>query len=203
MDLFTSENDNLLPFDGTVQYHPHFLSAKDADSYFDRLLDTIAWQSDEVILFGKRHVTQRKVGWYGDENYAYTYSGTTRTALPWTTDLLALKKRAEAQTGAKYNSCLLNLYHSGEEGMGWHSDDEKMLLPNGSIASVSLGAERKFALKHKRTGETVSVLLGHGSLLEMKAETQRNWQHSLPKTKKVKRARINLTFRTISYPSQV
>jgi alkylated DNA repair dioxygenase AlkB len=198
MDLFGSENDNLLPFDGTALYHGLFLSAAEADRFFDRLLETIAWQSDEVIVFGKRHITQRKVAWYGDESYAYTYSGTTREALPWTPELLELKQQVEERTGSVYNSCLLNRYHSGEEGMGWHSDDEKMLQPNGSIASVSLGAERKFAFKHKRTGETVSLLLDHGSLLEMKGETQRYWLHSLPKTKKVKRERINLTFRIIS-----
>lgn len=197
MDLFGSENDNLLPVDGTALYHGLFLSATEADRFFENLLETIAWQSDEVIVFGKRHITQRKVAWYGDEAYAYTYSGTTRKALPWTPELLELKRKVEERTGTVYNSCLLNRYHSGEEGMGWHSDDEKMLQPNGSIASVSLGAERKFAFKHKRTGETVSLLLDNGSLLEMKNETQAHWLHSLPKTKKVKRERINLTFRKI------
>ena len=197
-NLFSSETGNLLPFDGMAIYHGLLLPATEADDLFDRLRETIAWQSDVVIIFGKRHVTQRKVAWYGDEAYAYTYSGTTRTALPWTPELRELKQKVEERTGVVYNSCLLNLYHSGEEGMGWHSDDEKMLQPNGSIASVSLGAERKFAFKHKRTAETISLLLDHGSLLEMKGETQTHWLHSLPKTKKVKRERINLTFRTIS-----
>lgn len=197
MDLFDSDNGNLLPFDGTAMYHGFFLPAAEADRYFDLLLATIPWESDEVVLFGKRHVTQRKVAWYGNEAYAYTYSGATKHALPWTSGLAELKQLVEKQTGAVYNSCLLNLYHSGEEGMGWHSDDEKMLEPSGSIASISLGAERKFAFKHKRTGQTVSLLLGHGSLLEMKDATQTHWLHSLPKTKKVKRERINLTFRII------
>jgi alkylated DNA repair dioxygenase AlkB len=117
--------------------------------------------------------------------------------LPWTPELLALKHLAEEITGATYNSCLLNLYHSGEEGMAWHSDGEKMLEPNGAIASFSFGAERKFAFKHKHTKQTISLILEHGSLLVMKGATQQNWLHRLPPTTKVTRPRVNLTFRTI------
>ena len=127
-----------------------------------------------------------------------SYSNSTKFALPWTPGLLEIKKKIEEESGETFNSCLLNLYHTGEEGMAWHSDDEKELRKNGCIASVSLGAERKFSFKHKISGETNSVLLEHGSLLEMKDETQTFWKHRLPPTKKVMEARINLTFRQMN-----
>jgi alkylated DNA repair dioxygenase AlkB len=137
------------------------------------------------------------VAWYGDIGYSYRYSGTSKTACAWTCELLELKELVQNQTNSTFNSCLLNLYRDGNEGMSWHSDDEKALGKDSTIASLSLGAERKFALRHKRTGETVSVVLEDGSLLLMKGATQTYWQHSLPKSKKITTPRINLTFRTI------
>jgi alkylated DNA repair dioxygenase AlkB len=130
----------------------------------------------------------------------YTYSNTTKQALAWTKELSCLKQIAEELAGTKFNSCLLNLYHNGDEGMGWHSDDEESLGKNNTIASLSLGAERKFLFKHKQTKQTVSLVLEHGSLLIMKDSTQANWSHSLPKSKNVTQPRINLTFRTIVKP---
>lgn len=115
----------------------------------------------------------------------------------WTPELLALKKIVEKESNETYNSCLLNLYHSGEEGMAYHSDDEKMLTKNGAIASLSLGAERKFSFKHKENKQRIDIILERGSLLVMKEATQTNWMHRLPLTKKVNSPRINLTFRTI------
>jgi alkylated DNA repair dioxygenase AlkB len=197
MDLFTTPATNLLPSGGTVNYHGVCFSALEADHYLDVLLHTIDWRNDEAVIFGKRIVTKRKVAWYGDLPFEYTYSNTTKTALAWTPELLALKKQAEETTGETYNSCLLNLYHSGEEGMAWHSDGERDLKKNGAIASLSFGATRKFAFKHKQTGETISLLLEHGSLLVMKDATQTNWLHRLPPTKRVAQPRVNLTFRTI------
>jgi alkylated DNA repair dioxygenase AlkB len=149
------------------------------------------------VIFGKHIVTKRKVAWYGDKNYDYTYSNTTKEALLWTDELIELKTLTEKLTGATYNSCLLNLYHNGNEGMAWHSDGEKMLAKNGSIASLSFGAERKFSFKHKVNKQTHSLILEHGSLLEMKGETQTNWLHRLPPTKTTQKPRVNLTFRTI------
>ncbi len=125
----------------------------------------------------------------------YRYSGTTKTALTWTEALLAIKTRIEEQSGETYNSCLLNLYHTGEEGMAWHSDGETELKKDGTIASVSLGAERKFAFKHKQTKERIDLWLEHGSLMVMKGTTQTHWLHRLPPTKKVMAPRVNLTFR--------
>jgi len=200
MDLFNNDNStgsNLLPYGGTVIYFGKVMSATEADHYLHALLNTIAWKNDEAIIFGKHIVTARKVAWYADKDFSYTYSNTTKQALPWTNELLELKKLSEKLSGITFNSCLLNLYHSGNEGMAWHSDDEKALGKNTGIASLSFGAERKFSLKHKKTKEPVSLLLEHGSLLLMKDETQSNWLHRLPPTTKVKQPRVNLTFRTM------
>ena len=200
MDLFNSEpyqNTNLLPKDGTVNYYGQLMTATKANDYLIELLENIAWQNDQAIIFGKLIITKRKVAWYGDINFNYTYSKITKQALPWTTALLELKALAEATTGETYNSCLLNLYHDGNEGMAWHSDGEKDLKKNGAIASLSFGAERKFAFKHKETKETVSQVLQNGSLLVMKDQTQTHWLHRLPPTKLVTKPRVNLTFRTI------
>ncbi|MBC5841084.1 alpha-ketoglutarate-dependent dioxygenase AlkB [Flavobacterium sp. F-380] len=201
MDLFSTadpENTNLLPKDGTVLYYGPVVSIAQANYYLNTFLETIEWKNDEAVIFGKRIITKRKVAWYGDTTYSYTYSKTTKEALPWTPELLQLKKIIEEKTGETYNSCLLNLYHSGDEGMGWHSDGEKELKKNGAIASVSLGAERKFAFKHKETKEVVSHVLAHGSVLVMKDETQTYWLHRLPPSTRVQKPRVNLTFRTIN-----
>jgi alkylated DNA repair dioxygenase AlkB len=199
MDLFNelSGNNNLLPYDGIVRYFGTIMPRAEADRYYAEFMENIEWRNDEAIIFGKKIITKRKVAWYGDEEYEYTYSNTTKHALPWTPELKKLKNIAEEQTGSAYNSCLLNLYHDGEEGMAWHSDAEKDLKKNGSIASVSFGAERKFMFKHKTTGEKVSILLHHGSLLVMEGTTQTHWLHRLPPTTLVKTPRVNLTFRTI------
>jgi len=198
MTLFDNEKiDNLLPYDGTVQYYGKALPQNEAAYYFNRLLHTIVWKNDEAVIFGKHIITKRKVAWYGDSEYSYTYSNITKQALPWTTELLALKKLAEELTGSKYNSCLLNLYHNGKEGMAWHSDEEKTLGKNTAIASLSFGAKRKFSFRHKKTKETTSLILETGSLLVMKDATQTNWLHRLPPTKNINEPRINLTFRTI------
>ncbi|MEO5942842.1 MAG: alpha-ketoglutarate-dependent dioxygenase AlkB [Ferruginibacter sp.] len=200
MDLFNNEIDktkNLLPNDGIVNYHGKLFTHQQAAYYLDHLLNNIEWKNDEAVIFGKRIITKRKVAWYGDRNFNYTYSNNTKQALPWTKELAELKSIIEKESGEQFNSCLLNLYHDGSEGMAWHSDAEKALKKNGAIASVSFGAERKFAFRHKQTKQTVPVILENGSLLLMKGNTQSNWLHRLPPTKLIKRSRVNLTFRTI------
>lgn len=198
LDLFNNDkNANILPFDGEVQYYGFILNIKTAQYYFEKLLQNIYWEHDQVRIFGKLIITQRKVAWYGDSAFKYTYSNTSKQALPWTQELLELKKIVEEHSGETFNSCLLNLYHNGEEGMAWHSDDEVDLKKNGAIASLSFGAERKFSFKHKNTKQTISVVLENASLLVMRGSTQTHWLHRLPPTKKVKAPRINLTFRTI------
>ena len=204
MDLFSSETAlnpnepfNLLPRDGVVNYYGRVMHAAAALTYFDLLLHTIAWKNDEANFFGKHIITKRKAAWYGDAGYLYTYSNTTKQALPWTPELLELKQIAEEKTGLKFNSCLLNLYHTGLEGMAWHSDDEKSLGKDTAIASFSFGAERKFSFKHKQTKQALSLILENGSLLVMKGATQTHWLHRLPPSRTITRPRINLTFRTI------
>lgn len=201
MDLFNNtpfQKINLLPIDGSVFYYGSMVAASQANRHFDVLLQTIEWRNDEAIIFGKKIITKRKVAWYGDRPFEYTYSKGTKKALPLTNELLKLKLMAEQYSGETYNSCLLNLYHNGDEGMGWHSDAEPELKKNGAIASVSFGAERRFLFRHKQTKETIAVKLEHGSLLVMKDETQTHWQHRLPTTKIIQQPRINLTFRTIN-----
>ncbi|MBT3204064.1 MAG: alpha-ketoglutarate-dependent dioxygenase AlkB [Gammaproteobacteria bacterium] len=198
MDLFEHDPDfNLLPYDGEVNYFGVILSPSESTHYLDHLLNAIEWKNDEVIIAGKHITTKRKAAWYGDERYAYSYSNTTKHALPWTTELLLLKDIVEQYCGKTFNSCLLNLYHNGDEGMTWHCDDEKMLGVNTTIASLSFGSERKFSFKHKSSRQTISIDLQQGSLLIMKGTTQTHWLHSLPKTKKSTSPRVNLTFRTI------
>lgn len=200
MDLFNTEIDsskNVLPYGGVVNYYGKLFTLPVANQYFDRLSKNIKWENDQASIYGKLIITKRKVAWYADKDFDYTYSNITKKALPWTRDLLELKSIAEEKSKEKFNSCLLNLYHDGSEGMAWHSDGEKALKKNGAIASLSFGAERKFAFKHKETKEKISLILEHGSLLLMKDSTQSNWLHRLPPTKRVTKMRINLTFRTI------
>ena len=199
MDLFnqTNQPESLLPKDGTVIYYGTVLSQREANNYYNVLLNTIEFKNDQAIIFGKLITTKRKVAWYAEKPFSYQYSKITKTALPFTKELLALKEIVEKETKETYNSCLLNLYHDGSEGMAWHSDGEKDLKKNGAIASLSFGAARKFGFKHKETKETVYKILEHGSLLVMKDQTQTHWLHRLPPTKKIHRPRINLTFRTI------
>jgi len=189
--------NNILPHDGEVYYQGSILTQNEADYYFEQLFQKISWQPDEAIIFGKHITTKRKIAWYADKPFSYTYSRITRQALPWTDELLILKSLIEKESGETYNSCLMNLYHNGTEGMAWHCDGEKDLKKNGAIGSLSLGAERKFSFKNKKTKEVISIVLSSGSLLVMKGNTQTHWLHRLPPTKKIQTPRINLTFRTI------
>ncbi len=200
MDLFNNEklrNGNLLPRDGTVIYLGKVFTETEADHYLQLLFETIPWKNDEVQMFGKKIITARKMAWFGDAEFEYTYSKITKKAQLWTPELMLLKTRIEEKSGETFNSCLLNLYPSGKEGMGWHSDAEKDLKPNSTIASLSFGAVRKFEFRHKKTKRTVSIILEHGSALLMKDCTQTHWHHRLPTARHVESLRINLTFRNI------
>lgn len=201
-DLPSDSTKNLLPQDGEVYYYGKALNMSEADQVYSDLMNKIEWKHDESIILGKRIITKRKVAWYGDQDFSYTYSNTTKQALPWTNQLLKLKNIVEDKTNETFNSCLMNLYHTGDEGVSWHSDGEKALKKHGAIASLSFGAERKFSFKHRDTKEKVDILLEHGALLIMTGTTQTNWLHSLPKTKKIITPRISLTFRTIVESSQ-
>ena len=190
---------NLLPEHGAVYYYPEFCDEVSSAHLVKVLQQSLVWESDQLIMFGKRITTRRKVAWVGDLNCSYTYSGVQKNPQAWTPELIQIKTRFEKMTQTEFNSCLLNLYHDGNDGMGWHSDDEKELDGHAPIASLSLGAKRKFAFRNKENKSTFSVFLENGSALIMHAPTQDYWQHSLLKTKTVHEPRINLTFRRIKY----
>lgn len=199
-DLFAHCNDpnqNLLPQDGEVYYHGVVFDQTQAGHYFNQLMQNIDWQADQAQFAGKIIKTARKVAWHGDQAFRYRYSGVEKIAKPWTETLIEIKQHIEEHSGSTYNSCLLNLYHNGSEGMAWHSDGEKDLKQGAAIASVSFGAERRFMFKHKQSKEKVAIVLAHGSLLIMQGVTQQHWLHRLPPTVTVTEPRINLTFRTI------
>jgi len=186
---------NIINKDGEVTYYGKIYTDELIRQFFDELSNKIIWEHEKVIMFGKEITTKRKVAFYANDGITYTYSQKIKVGKAWTPALLNIKKIVEEYTSQKYNACLLNLYHNGLEGMGWHSDDEKEIIKNSSIASLSLGADRKFSFKHKISKETVSIMLESGSLLEMKGVLQKNWLHALPKTTKALTPRINLTFR--------
>ena len=186
---------NIIHQDGIALYHEKVISDEQIKPLYDELLNKINWENERVVMFGKEIITKRKVAFYSDPLIAYTYSSKTKIGLPWKDPLIILKNIVESLTKQTYNACLLNLYHNGEEAMGWHSDNEKEIIANSSIASLSIGASRKFSFKHKVTKETISIQLGNGSLLEMKGTIQSHWLHTLPKSKKITESRINLTFR--------
>lgn len=200
MSLFDEILDfpiNILPKDGVTEYFGKIFSEEDSFKYYHYLLNEIPWENDEAVIFGKLILTKRKVAWFGEKPFEYTYSKRTKLAKFWTKELLELKQKCEEVSGETYNSCLLNLYHDGNEGMAYHSDGEKDLKKHGAIASLTFGAERKFSFKHKISKEKIDILLENGSLLVMKGKTQENWLHRLPPTKKITLPRVNLTFRTI------
>lgn len=199
--LFPSPpTDNLLPFDGVVNDFGQVIDHPDV--LYELLLQSLDWQHDVVTLFGKTHVTNRQVVWMGDTLTSYHYSGHTRHSVRWSDEVLPLKyliehKLQDIGIRTQFNACLLNYYPSGDDGLGYHADNETELGNQPIIASVSLGAERKFVLRHRVTKDKVELSLYSGQLIVMSGDTQRYWLHSLPKTKKVKEGRINLTFRTI------
>ena len=187
--------NNILTKDGQAFYYGQIFSDQECANWFEILMNNIEWQQDEVIIFGKKIITARKMQWYAATEVEYEYSKVKRTARIFTEELIRLKSIVEEKTGATFNSCLLNLYHDGDEGMGWHSDGESSLVHNAPIIALSFGAERKMLFKNKASKENVSVFLENGSLLLMGKDSQTNWLHSIPKTKKVSKPRISLTFR--------
>lgn len=176
-----------------------FLAPDAAGALFERLLEDVDWQPQTIRIRGRSVVSPRLSAWYGDADTRYRYSGLTLDPLPWLEPLAELRTRLEERAEARFNSVLANLYRNGNDSMGWHSDDEPELGIDPVIASVSLGATRRFRLKHRRRKELapVAIELSHGSLLLMRGATQRCWQHQLPKTKRVDEPRVNLTYRWV------
>ena len=191
----------LLPFDGSAVLHEQFLDPDFAVRAFDELLRTNAWEEHDIVVFGQRHREPRLSTWHADGGKEYEYSGLLRTPLPLTPLLNDIRSRCESVSGASFNSVLVNLYRDGNDGVGWHADNEAVNGREPTIASVSLGAERFFDLRHSDTGETRRVLLPHGSLLVMSGLLQQRWVHQVPAMKKVRAPRVNLTFRLVRLPS--
>lgn len=183
--------------DGRLAWWPHAFEPEDAARLFDALRETLAWQQERLTIFGREHAVPRLVAWHGDAVARYRYSGVLHEPLPWTAELGAVRARVEALSGQRYNSVLANLYRDGRDGMGWHADDEPELGPSPVIASVSLGATRRFRLKHRASDETRALELTDGSLLVMAGPLQHHWVHCVPKTARPVGPRINLTFREI------
>jgi alkylated DNA repair dioxygenase AlkB len=189
---------NLLPFDGALYYEPNFFEDEVAGTYLSELTDRIKWKQEPIRIMGKEIMQPRLTAWYGDPESSYAYSGITLRPTPWVEPLLRIKTQTENPSDCRFNSVLLNFYRDGNDSMGWHRDNEKSLGPDPIIGSVSLGATRRFKLRHKtEKGANLEILLTHGSFLLMKGSTQHNWYHSIPKQRNVNSPRINLTFRKI------
>ena len=185
----------LLPNDGSAVLFPHFLSESEADDYFEGLQAKTPWEQNSIRLFGKDVSEPRLSTWHAEAELPYTYSGVPRTPHPWNEPLTALRTACETHIGHTFNGALLNLYRTGQDAMGWHSDDEAVNGPNPVIASISLGAERRFDFRHKQTREVISLVLPHGSLLVMSGACQTHWLHRIAKTTRELQPRINVTFR--------
>lgn len=188
--------EQLLPRDGSALLYRGAISAADADAALDELVTTIRWEQHSITMFGRTTAQPRLVAWYGDGG-TYTYSGLTLSPHAWTKPLLAIKDVAERIANERFNSMLANLYRDGQDAVSWHADNEPELGHEPVIASVSLGADRRFDLRHRQTGDTVRTVLPHGSVLVMSGGSQTSWIHQVPRTKKVHDPRVNLTFRRL------
>jgi len=183
---------------GSVVLHDDWLDPEEAALLFRSLRDDVPWRQDRVRIHGREFLQPRLSAWYGDPGTVYTYSGLTLSPEPWPALLSSLRGRVEVDAGAGFNSVLCNLYRDGKDSMGFHADDEPELGSNPVIASVSLGATRRFSLRHvKRAGDKLDLELPGGSLLVMAGSTQHFWRHAVPKRPSVLASRINLTFRRI------
>jgi len=197
--LFDLVKEELPIVDGQLTYYPDWINEAEASSLFTHLREGLEWQQSLISLYGKQVKIPRLNAWYGDSHCSYEYSGTRFEANPWTASLLDIKARIERLTGFRFNSVLANCYRDGQDSVAWHSDDEPELGHNPIVASVSLGSERQFQLRHRydKNLETQKLALAHGSLLVMSGELQHYWHHQIPKTRKNVDERINLTFRYV------
>lgn len=186
---------DLLGKDGSAFLFPGFFKPEEALHFQQELYQNLRWQSDRVKIFGRDIETKRQMAWYADEAFDYRYSGKSHFAEPWPQFLQHIRDIITRTSNYYFNSCLANKYENGSESMGWHSDDEACMDPEFPIASLSLGAERRFVFRHRISKEKKELILSSGSLLLMMPATQQNWQHCLPRMASVKTARVNLTFR--------
>ncbi len=198
LNLFPNEKITLNLPDAVFEYYPTFFSKETADELFKKLLEETPWQENNITVFGKTHLQPRLTALYGNEGKPYSYSNIIMHPNKWTYLLTLIKEKVEEVTNNNFTTVLLNLYRNEKDSNGWHADNEKELGRNPIIASISLGEERVFHLKHNTNkAAKQSLILKHGSLLLMKEGSQTNYKHQLPKASKSKKERINLTFRTI------
>ena len=198
--LFTEDTIQFDLPDAELHYRPQFFPKPTADRLLQELIEKIEWTQNKIRFYGKESLVPRLEAWYGDPGKSYAYSGIQMTPKPWTKELVEIKEAIEKEAGVPFNSVLINYYRDGKDRVAWHSDDEKELGQNPIIGSVSLGAERKFKLRHKKykgNGLKTEIMLQHGSFLLMKGPTQHHWMHEIPRTAKPIGPRINLTFRII------
>jgi len=196
------ESGVIVDRDGRAELDPAFIDWQEADLLLARLTDEVPWEQADLIMFGRRVTEPRMSVWFSPDGIDYVYSGTRRASHPFTPALAALHRMVETRTGARFNSALVNLYRDGHDRLGWHSDNEECNGPEPTIASVSLGAERFFDLRHRDSGDTRRVLLPHGSLLVMSGRLQECWVHQIPAMTKVRAPRVNVTFRWVHGAAQ-
>ncbi|SFN63689.1 Alkylated DNA repair dioxygenase AlkB [Algoriphagus ornithinivorans] len=197
-DLFQKSGQNLLPFQGEVRYYPDFIRWEKASELYRRLEKEIEWKQEPIRLFGKTILQPRLTALYGDPEKSYSYSGITMNPIPWNNTLREIKFQIEKLSMESFTHVLLNFYRDGKDSMGWHRDNEASLGRNPTIASISLGETRNFQLRHYEDKKIkLNIPLNSGSLLIMGGESQHFWEHQIPKSKKVSKGRINLTFRKL------
>lgn len=184
--------------DAELVYYPDFLKPEEANSLYNSLHKSISWQQKDIKIFGKKIPQPRLTAFFAEKGVSYTYSGLQWQPESFPLEIQKLMEKIEEVSEVKFNTCLANLYSDGQDSMGWHADDEKVLGKNPVIASLSLGGERRFQWKHKIQKNLKDELIpNHGSLLLMQGGMQHHWKHQLPKTKKQVEPRINLTFRKV------
>jgi alkylated DNA repair dioxygenase AlkB len=197
MSLFAVNGLELLPTDGSAKLFESVLGDSDPTVVMKELYESVPWASQTITMFGKQYEEPRRTAWFGDDGASYTYSGITMTPRAWTPVLQSLRSICEERSESTFNSVLLNLYRDGNDKMGWHADNEPELGSEPVIASLSLGATRRFRFRHRTTKEIVERELHTGSLVVMSGLSQKCWVHEVPRQKRVKTPRINLTFRKI------
>lgn len=201
-DLFSTPPAGLIKMpmvDAEVHYQADFLDQDTANQLYQNLMVNLAWQQESIQIYGRKVAIPRLQAWYGDKQTTYRYSGLEMHPIPWTKELYSLKQKLEQACDSPFNSVLANWYRNGQDGMGWHADNETELGEQPVIASLTLGYPRDFDFKHRRSAQKIRISLQNGSLLVMAGNTQQHWLHSLPKRSNLVQGRINLTFRKILF----
>jgi alkylated DNA repair dioxygenase AlkB len=197
LNLFNAQESLTFP-ENLLEYYPGFVEGNESRLLAQKLIEEVPWRQQSIHMYGKEVIAPRLMAWFGDADHSYSFSGTKFEPYPWTDELADLKRRIEARTGHTFNSVLLNYYRNGNDSVAWHGDNERELGRNPVIASVSLGQERRFEFRYRLDhSRKYGLTLENGSLLLMKGDLQHTWEHRIPKSKTITRARVNLTFRTI------